>query len=51
MRLNNKQSVRLLPIGRNLCEKLVRSDSGRSREIQLVLNLLPDDLRHARCGR
>ena len=48
MRLNDKQAVRLLPIGRDLCQELVRRYPSGSCEVQFLVDLLTDHLRDPR---
>src|SRR5271156_5220748 len=47
--LDDEESIRLPPIGGNLCQELVRGDAGRSRQLKLLVNLPSNRLRHPSC--
>ena len=51
MRLNDKQTVRLAPVGGDLRQKFVRRDTRRSGQIQLFAYLMANRFRHQRRGR
>src|ERR1035438_815199 len=48
VRLNDEQTIWLLPIGRDLRQKLVRRHASGGRQVKLLTNLLTNHLRDTR---